>query len=186
MSDEKQMQALKARKVLRRFGLGLGALGALFSVFGIYFLFVASETLSWSSAPGTVVKTEVNTQYSLKKGSRATSDVRVYYNLLVHYTYAVAGRSYVSTRYSYGDGESASRRFRERADAEAEAASRFPGGAAVTVHYDPNNPAEAVLKAGWNWGAWAPLLIGLFLGGAGGLFYAVGGQSTKTSSESTV
>lgn len=184
MSDDQERQAQKALKRLRHFGLGLGILGALFGVFGVYFLYVANEALAWSSVQGTVVKAEVNTDYSFQKAAaggmqRAT----VYYDVAVNYTYEVDGQSYFSSRSSFGQGHAASQRFRERADAEAEAASRFPAGTAVTVHYDPNNPAEAVLKPGWNWGTLAPLLIGLFLGGSGWLFYAVG-KSAKEPSES--
>lgn len=126
---------------------------------------------------------DVTTDYSRKKRTGATFDTHVYYSVSVTYTYDVDGQRYASSRYSFGEGEGASRRFRERSDAEAEAASRFPEGAIVTVHYDPENPAKAVLKQGWNWGTLTPLLIGLFLAGSGWLFYAVG-KSAKAPSES--
>ena len=183
MPDDKTIQAQKASKTLRRFGLGLGALGALSSVFGIYFLFIANETLSWSSVDGSVVKTSINTASSLQKGSGATSNFAIEYYVSIDYTYDVNGQPYVSSLYSLGEGENVGRRFRDRGDAEAEAASRFPTGTVVTVHYNPQNPAEAVLKTGWNWGTLTPLLLGLFLGGTGWLFYAVG-KSAKVPSES--
>jgi len=178
VSDEKT----QSLKILSHFGLGLGALGALLSVFGIYFLFVANETLSWSSVQGSVVKTEVTTAVSSRKSSGAAPNTYVEYYVSVYYTYDVEGHSYFSSRYSFGEGDSASRRFKERADAEAEAASRFPEGTVVNVHYDPKTPTEAVLKPGWNWGSFVPLLLGLFLGGSGWLFHAVG-KSAKVSSE---
>lgn len=65
------------------------------------------------------------------------------------------------------------------------AASRYPKGGAVTVYYDPNDPSEAVLKAGLNRGTLAPLLMGLALGAAGGLFYAVGASPRPTPPSET-
>lgn len=174
MSDDNNIQAQKASKIIRRFGLWLGVLGMPLIVFGIYYLYIGNETLSWSSVQGSVVKTDVNTDYSRQKTSGATFNTYVYYSVSVTYRYEVDGQRYSSSRYSFGEGDAASWRFRERSDAEAEAASRFPAGAVVTVHYDPENPTEAVLKPGWNWGTLTPLLIGLFLAGSGWLFYAVG------------
>ncbi|WPL13115.1 DUF3592 domain-containing protein [Thiorhodovibrio litoralis] len=186
MSDENdtKQQDLKAHKTLRLFGLGVGALGALLIVFGIYFLFIANETLSWSSAEGSVLNAEVSTHVSLTKNpAGAARNTYVEYYVSVQYTYDVEGDSYTSSRYSLGQGERASRLYGARAEAEAEAASRFPQGAAVTVYFDPKNPTDAVLKTGWNWGTFVPVLMGLFLGGTGWLFYAVG-KSAKVPSES--
>jgi hypothetical protein len=180
MSDEK----VQALKTLSRFGLGLGALGGLLSVFGIYFLFIANESLSWSSVEGSVVKAEVRTDVSLRNSATgATPNAHVEYYVSVNYTYDIEGNPYFSSRYSFGQGDRASRHYRERADAVAAAASRFPDGTAVTVHYDPKQPTEAVLATGWNWGTFAPLLIGIFLGGSGWLFYAVSRSANVTSGQ---
>ena len=178
MSDEK----LQALKVLSRFGLGLGAIGGLLSVFGIYFLFIANESLSWSSVEGSVVQAEVRTDVSFRPTSAgATPSAQVEYYVSVNYTYDVEGNSFFSSRYSLGQGDRASRHYRERADAAAEAASSFPDGTVVTVHYDPKQPTEAVLVTSWNWGTFVPLLMGIFFGGSGWLFYAVG-RSTNAAS----
>lgn len=179
MSDEK----VQALKTLSRFGIGLGALGGLLSVFGVYFLLTANESLSWPSVEGTIVQTEVRRDTRSRKGSaEPTLNTDVEYYVSVNYTYDVEGNSYVASRYSLGQGDQVSRRYKERSDAEAEAASRFPEGTTVTVHYDPEQPTEAVLAPGWNWGTFAPLLMGIFLGGSGWLFYAVS-KSAKVTSE---
>lgn len=149
MSDD-QVQALK---ILSRFGLGLGALGGLLSVFGVYFLFAANESLSWPSVEGTVVQTEVRRDTRSRKGSAgATLNTYVEYYVSINYTYDIEGNSYVASRYSLGQGDRVGRTYKERSDAEAEAASRFPEGTTVTVHYDPKQPTEAVLAPGWNGG----------------------------------
>lgn len=176
MSDE----SVQALKTLSRFGLGLGALGGLLSVFGLYFLFIANESLSWPSVEGSVVQTEVRRDTRSKGSSGATLNTYVEYYVSVNYTYDVEGNPYFASRYSLGQGDRVSRRYKERSDAEAEAASRFPEGTTVTVHYDPKQPTEAVLAPGWNWGTFAPLLIGIFLGGSGWLFYAVSKSANGT------
>lgn len=182
MSD---VNAIKANKTLRHFGVGLLAVAALLVIFGIYFIVVANETLSWSSVQGSVVDAEIDTDVTLRTGSSAASHSYVQYFVTVRYTYQVDGTDYVSSRYSFGQGNTASDSYSDRADAETEAASRFPKGGAVTVYYDPNDPSEAVLKAGLNRGTLAPLLMGLALGAAGGLFYAVGASPRPTPPSET-
>ena len=179
MTDE-QIQSLKS---LFRFGLGLGALGGLLSVFGVYFLFIANQSLSWPSVEGSIVQTEVRRDTRSKGSPGATLNTYVEYYVAINYTYDVEGNSYVASRYSLGQGDRVSRIYKERSDAEAEAASRFPEGTTVTVYYDPKQPTEAVLATGWNWGTFAPLLMGIFLGGSGWLFYAVGRSANVTSGQ---
>lgn len=181
MSDEKKANPLK---ILSRFGLGLGAIGGLLIVFGIYFLYIGNESLSWSSAEGSVVNAEVRTDVSLRnRAAGVASNARVAYYVSVKYTYNVEGTPYFSSRYSLGEGDRVGGRSHpERSDAEAEAASRFPKGTPVSVYYNPKRPTEAVLETGWNWGTFVPLLLGLFLGGAGWLFYAVGKKSPNGTS----
>jgi hypothetical protein len=59
---------------------------------------------------------------------------------VVEYAYGVGGRDYHSTRLSFGAKTAGS-----QASAEAQAA-RYPEGSQVMVHYDPNNPSNAVLE----------------------------------------
>ncbi|MFH7242679.1 MAG: DUF3592 domain-containing protein [Spirulina sp.] len=180
MSDER----IQALNTLFWFGLGLGALGGLFSVFGIYFLFTANESWSWPSVEGSVVNSEVRRDISLRHSTAGTTrKTHTKYYVSVNYTYDVEGTSYLSSRYSLGQGDRVSRTYKDRSDAEAEAESRFPEGTTVTVHYDPKQPTEAVLAAGWNWGTFVPLLMGIFLGGSGWLFYAVSRSTNVTSGQ---
>ncbi|WP_198159740.1 DUF3592 domain-containing protein [Picosynechococcus sp. PCC 7003] len=179
MSDEK----VQALKTLSRFGLGLGILGGLLSIFGIYFLVIANQSLSWPSVQGSVVQTEIRRETRSKGSPGATLNTYVEYYVSVNYTYDVEGHSYFSSRYSLGEGDRVSRRYKERSDAEAEAISRFPEGTTVIVYYDPKQPTEAVLTTGWNWGTFTPLLMGVFFGGSGWLFYAVGKSANITSGQ---
>lgn len=169
--SEENVQALK---ILSRFAFGLFFLGGLLGAFGIYFLFTANESLSWASVEGSVVEAEVSTYVSPPTNSTGnTLNSRVQYYVSVQYTYDVAGSPYVSSRYSLGEGDRASRLYPERSLAELEAAERFPAGSPLTVYYDPESPSSAVLAAGWNWGTFVPLLLGLFFGGSGWFIYAI-------------
>ena len=165
MTEEK----VQALKTLTLFARGLYILGGLFGAFGIYFLFTANESLSWASVKGSVVQTQVLTEVLQGPDPTRTSSPIEYY-VSVEYTYDVEGSPYVSSRYSLGGGSRATDLYSERAEAEAEAAERFPVGSALTVRYDPKEPTSAVLAPGWNWGTFVPLLFGLFLGGSGWLF----------------
>lgn len=164
----------EARRVLSRFGVGLGALGGLLIIFGVHFLYTSNETLSWSTVDGKVLNAEVNTHWSnwTKPAGTVPRGTKEYY-VAVHYRYEVDGNTYVSSRYSLGDGARASAFFKEQSRAQEEADRLFAPNAAVTVYYNPKAPDAAVLKTGWNWGTFVPLLLGLFLSGAGWLFYRV-------------
>ena len=167
MSEEN----LQALRVLTRFAAGLGALGGLLSIFGIYFLFAANESLSWTAVEGSVVETQVKTHRQANPANTAPTGLVEYY-VSVHYAYQVSGDSYVSSRYSLGEGDRASRFYAERSSAETEATERFPEGSRLTVYYDPKTPTSAILSPGWNWGTFVPLLLGIFFSGSGWFIYS--------------
>lgn len=168
--DDKQAQALKN---LRRFGLGLSGLGAVMILFGAVFLFSAWKTLTWPKVEATIVRTEIQSRVNMDSATSASyRGSRVMYDLIVQYAYTVDGTQYVSQRYSIGGGNVAGGRSSDRAVAENEALG-FPIQSPVTAYYDPDDPSFAILRAGLNLGAYAPLLIGLFLGASGLLFVFV-------------
>lgn len=168
MTDEKT----QSLKVLSRFALGLGVLGGLLIIFGLYFLFISNESLAWSSVEGAVVNTQVNSHVSRTANpAGGVANSLVEYYVSVDYTYEVEGSPYFSSRYSLGEGDRASPLYSERVLAEQEATARFPADSRLTVYYDPDMPTSAVLAPGWNWGTFVPLLLGIFLGGSAWLFH---------------
>ena len=178
-------EQVKARRTLSRFALGLGILGGVLAVFGIYFLYTANKSLAWSSVEGKVVRTEVQTERIKGAASARKSTVTRYY-VSVAYMYAVEGKPYYSSRYSIGGGDNASDYYSERSVAEKEAANLFPAGSKLTVYYDPDDPSSAVLAPGWNWGAFTPLLLGIFFGGAGWFFYYVVKKADVSTERNTL
>ncbi|WP_017301070.1 DUF3592 domain-containing protein [Nodosilinea nodulosa] len=131
--------------------------GVALLVFGIGFLKQAHASSGWPVSPGTVTAVKI-VQERDSGGTRR----RVYtYHYTVDYTYEVAGQTYRSDRYSLGSGSTASQRFRERSQAVEAAKLNHPKGSTVEVHYDPDHPDSAVLKAGANWGTYVPVILGM-------------------------
>jgi hypothetical protein len=64
------------------------------------------------------------------------------YDADIHFTYEVDGVEYRSETWRYGSWSGPNR------DAVQELLDRYPVGGACTVHYDPDDPASAVLEPG--------------------------------------
>jgi hypothetical protein len=143
-----------------------GILGAICFPFGVYFLarsqmnaVRAGVSQSWPSVPGIVQSSKIE--------KRLNGVPMMIYRLALTYRYDVDGRPYHGDTVQFGPRWAASRRLIEKL------AEKYPGGAAVTVHYDPKDPNVAVLEtsdamAGQDW--WrivallaAPLLISVFV-----------------------
>jgi hypothetical protein len=77
------------------------------------------------------------------------------YSPRVVYTYAIAGQQYTSDQVVVG-----ARRWHS-SQARAEAKLAYQTGQQVTVYYNPNKPAQAVLEAGATRGARGMLAIGI-------------------------
>jgi hypothetical protein len=89
----------------------------------------ASAMQAWSSAPGSIVESELR--------SRKRSRRRIYYPHIV-YQYTVMGQTYTGKRISPGVDSGSSR--------ARELVAKYPPGAPVTVYYDPQNPSDAALE----------------------------------------
>ncbi|MCU1391772.1 MAG: hypothetical protein JWM34_200 [Ilumatobacteraceae bacterium] len=98
----------------------------------------AKASLGWPVVPGTIMSSQVTTHRSLNADSSTHTTM---YAPEVSYVYAVNGQQLTSDNVSFTGvaGESWS------SGAEAVVA-RYPPGAAVQVHYNPANPAEAALE----------------------------------------
>jgi hypothetical protein len=90
----------------------------------------AKASLAWPTANGTVLVSEIEAMYTPKS---------MIYTPIVRYEYTVGGRRYESDVIAFGLTAQTSQK-----KAEAAIAGRT-AGAAVTVHYDPDDPAKATL-----------------------------------------
>ncbi|MBP6178454.1 MAG: DUF3592 domain-containing protein [Anaerolineales bacterium] len=113
----------------------------------------------WLNANGQILNTYISTQGSANKGKS--------HQVHISYSYEVMGQGYQGNQLSFGsEGNS----YDTRSSAEKEIA-RFPEGSPVTVYYDPDRPAEAVLERKYNsTGAILAVILGVL--GAGIMVYA--------------
>jgi len=95
------------------------------------------RTKSWPTVPGVVLESRVHDPFRLRE---TTDDP-----LLVTYEYVVDWQVYRSTRVVIG---LESRFFSLSSESERLARTEYAAGKTVMVHYDPENPASAVLRPG--------------------------------------
>jgi hypothetical protein len=137
-------------------------ISAWFIVTGKGYRGQALASAKWPTAPGTVLSSEVERNKPL-----FGKDYQ--YAPKVRYAFEVAGKRYEGDMIQFGMGNLI---YSYQAD---EVVKPYPVGAAVTVHYDPADPKNAVLEtsaksgAGRYWGGWImtgmPLLLTLLLWG---------------------
>ena len=89
---------------------------------------------SFATTTGTVTHSEV----IRSPGSKG----RTNYRPKIHFTYTVLGRQFTSERFHHGEMSGGDAKWAEQVTED------FPKTKSVTVHYDPENPADAVLLTG--------------------------------------
>lgn len=131
-------------------GLVLGAVGIVMAAYAFPRLVQGFEERSWPTVRGTVTESTV-------VGDRS-------FVPRIAYAYRVDGERYESS----GDRNvplfGNKRRTREVAEKEA---AGFPEGSAVTVYYNPDNPAESTIMPEPRWNDYFQSGLAVFLFGAG-------------------
>ncbi|MCB0355305.1 MAG: DUF3592 domain-containing protein [Bdellovibrionales bacterium] len=152
-------------KVLRISGYVLGLLGVALVVFGVYFIWLAMDSLNWTETEASVASSTVRWSYvdGGRSSVKSESDKQYYYE--VTYAYTVNDIPYSSSRYSLGSGFTASSMFNEKEDAEAERKELYPQGRKISIYYNPQDPTAAVISNGIQWSTTVPLFLGLFFAG---------------------
>ena len=105
--------------------IGLGGMG-----YGTFLVSQARESAGWPQTDGRIVRSKV---IPAREGDR----------LEIEYAYEVAGVPYTARRIYFGDHLTLS----SRNDAGTYA-TRYPVGNPVSLAYDPEDPADAVLEPG--------------------------------------
>ena len=105
-------------------------------------------SLDWPTAPGTVIKSGVGT---IARGRRTD------YVPAVDYTYTVGTAAHTGHRVHFTAFD------RRAYDDAAAIAARYPVGATVVVHYDPQQPDESVLEPGAPTVNWQRKVVGVAL-----------------------
>jgi len=127
------------------------AVGALALYLGFQTMVGGWASNSWPTVLGVVTTSKIETE---QMSSGGNSSSRQSYHARVYYDYAVGGESFSAKRVSFG----------EYGTGDAEHAKgvlgRYPAGAEVEVHYDPDDPAVAVLEPGLHDLPWFYLALG--------------------------
>jgi hypothetical protein len=103
---------------------------------------IAAEGAAWPQTEGVVLLSQV-LQHRSSDGSGGSSTS---YSAQVNYQYTVAGKIHQGDKLDFSQLGMSGRRVAGGHKAALAAAARFPTGGAVSVYYNPANPAEAVLE----------------------------------------
>jgi hypothetical protein len=101
----------------------------------------ADASKKWPTSRGTIVSSALEQSPDHKRRYRAA----------VQYRYRVGGKDYEANRVFWGGSEGRQKHM-------ASVVSSYPAGSTVPVHYDPQNPDEAVLDPTQNVGS-RPLVL---------------------------
>ena len=129
----------------------------------------ASASMRWPTVAGTITKSDVIEECIEDKEDDDKSIIRKTYRYQVdlRYAYQVGKRDFVGTAANWGG--TAIYGLREVAE---KAASRYGVGQPVTVYYDPEQPANAVLEPESREGSLMPLIVAAICAVLGGAFLA--------------
>jgi len=117
-------------------GVIFGVLGAIFLIVGIRSRNKAKASLQWPVAQGVVLSSTVIEHQDYDEDDHRTS---ISYEPVVQYRYSVGGQDFSGNKLAFGANRFDSGRAQGMAN-------QYPAGATVNVHYNPNNPGEAVIE----------------------------------------
>ena len=117
-------------------GGAIGLIGIALLVFGWSQRKKGSSTQNWPATTGTILSASLNQQS--RRNQQGYHDIT--YAPVVEYTYDVNGQTYRSDTISSGWVTSYS------LDMAQKKLSSYQPGSTIAVHYNPGNPAEAVLE----------------------------------------
>jgi hypothetical protein len=132
--------------------IGLVALGA-----GVWTLVKSLRSENWPVTDGVILSSEVKS-HSGEHGNT--------YSAAVSYSYLVAGTNYTGKKISIGAMSASS-------DYANGIRNRYPAGKKVSVHYSPDNPADAVLETGIHGGTWICFGVGAAFALFGAMFLQI-------------
>ena len=117
--------------------------GGIFILFGLVFVLVSVDQMNkakaakaWPIIQGVVVASELVERRSHNSKTHHTT---ITYEPQVQYEYSLVGQKYTGKRIGFGTASY------DHGTAETKI-SPYPIGATVQVHYDPSDPAKAVIE----------------------------------------
>jgi hypothetical protein len=119
---------------------------------------------AWSATTGWVVAANVRQKLVRVRGAGLSYRMATSFSAQIVYRYEVHGVTYENDRVAFGQvvGASGTGWAEKQVD-------RYPVGSQITVYYDPNDPANSVLKRGFSWSVailWMVIIVLLLVLGA--------------------
>jgi hypothetical protein len=130
-------------------------LGIGFTTWSVQLVTEAHGVKAWPTTLGVVTRSDIDVV------AEPTDVATPAYSARVEYSYAIGSRSFSGQRITFADHSSSSR------TEMTKRVQRYPVGSAVTVYYDPVNPARAMLEMRVAAATYGPLLPGLVAVAAG-------------------
>ena len=118
----------------------------------------ANRAKQWPTVEGVVVASKTES-YKTRPGSASQGALVTMYQPMVEYSYVLQGREYHSTQVSFGPQVAT-----QGQETAAQKAARYPAGAKVAVHYNPEHPTVAVLETGVAFRGATVVLAVIFVG----------------------
>jgi hypothetical protein len=137
------------------FALVAAGLGVFFLVFSLRSQKKTRDSQSWPTTGGQITAASVVTSESAPDDDGRTYPL---YYPLVKYEYTLNGQDYTSDRLAFGG-----RKTFKRHDQAAQEMAHYPVGKAVTLHYNPADPGEAVLETKQVIGSRLSMILGVIL-----------------------
>jgi len=131
------------------------AVGIGLIVFGLRERKKAKTTETWPTANGTILSARLDQQTRTERDQGRTH-TRTSYTPIIEYNYTAGGQTYQGSRIFPGTSMSFDHSTAQNI------VNRYQPGAAVTVHYDPGDPTQAVLETKAKGGNLFLILGGVF------------------------
>ena len=129
---------------------------------------VARASLAWPVAPGKITGSQVEIESKIEHEDGSRDRVVERFRPHVAYAYRVGNADYHSSTLTWGGvalhGDS---------DSAAAVTRKYPVGAGVSVHYDPDDPSNAVLEPDNRKGSAMMLVVAALFGGVGVIFLTI-------------
>jgi hypothetical protein len=124
------------REIPIAFPIMIGAIGIILGIYSSVSLAKVRAAAKWPTTMGIVMESSVQTEQKDRERRQSAT----FYQARVRYQYKVDGNAYSS------DKVRVNLRGQSQPDEPRELVARYPVNATVPVHYNPDNPAEAVLQ----------------------------------------
>ncbi|MHC4891346.1 MAG: DUF3592 domain-containing protein, partial [Planctomycetota bacterium] len=125
-----------------RIALFLASVGLVAAIWSGMVVFKGIASSSWPVATGLIQDSGIETEEDMSSASGRRNRT---YTAKVRYTYSVGQKNFTADRVCFGYyGGSDGRRART-------IRARYPVGATVSVHYNPQQPEQSVLETGSTW-----------------------------------